>query len=59
MELKKLLVHRIPINVHTEDLHEIIPGEFTLEVKVYTNWSFLFLILIKNSLIFLEMGIFN
>lgn len=33
MDLEKLLVHRIPVKVCAEDLHEIIPGEFTIEVK--------------------------
>ncbi|XP_027078310.1 small RNA degrading nuclease 1-like isoform X1 [Coffea eugenioides] len=32
-DLAKLLVHRIPVNVHSEDLHEVIPGDFTIEMK--------------------------
>lgn len=32
--MSKLLVHRIPAAVHSEELHKVIPGEFTVEVKV-------------------------
>lgn len=32
--MAKLLVHGIPIKVGAEDLHEVIPGDFTIEVKV-------------------------
>lgn len=30
----KLLLHRIPVNVPCEELHRVIPGDFTIEVKV-------------------------
>ncbi|KAL3525661.1 hypothetical protein ACH5RR_014033 [Cinchona calisaya] len=33
VDLTKLLIHRIPVNVHDEDLHQVIPGNFTIEVK--------------------------
>ncbi|XP_031253602.1 small RNA degrading nuclease 3-like [Pistacia vera] len=29
----KLLLHRIPVNVPCEELHRVIPGDFTIEVK--------------------------
>ncbi|KAB1214780.1 Small RNA degrading nuclease 3 [Morella rubra] len=32
-EMAKLLLHRIPNNVPTEELHKVIPGDFTIEVK--------------------------
>ncbi|XP_059632896.1 small RNA degrading nuclease 1-like isoform X2 [Cornus florida] len=32
-EVAKLLIHRIPINVPSEELHKIIPGDFTIEIK--------------------------
>nr|XP_016466366.1 PREDICTED: small RNA degrading nuclease 1-like isoform X1 [Nicotiana tabacum] len=32
-KVAKLLVHRIPVAVHSEELHKVIPGDFTLEVK--------------------------
>lgn len=30
----KLLIHRIPTTVTCEMLHEIVPGDFTIEEKV-------------------------
>ncbi|OIT06187.1 small rna degrading nuclease 3 [Nicotiana attenuata] len=33
-KVAKLLVHRIPVAVHSEELHKVIPGDFTIEVKV-------------------------
>ncbi|THG12982.1 hypothetical protein TEA_027129 [Camellia sinensis var. sinensis] len=30
----KLLLHRIPVNVPDEELHKIIPGDFTIEIRV-------------------------
>ncbi|THG04447.1 hypothetical protein TEA_008216 [Camellia sinensis var. sinensis] len=30
----KLLLHRIPVNVPGEELHKIIPGDFTIEIRV-------------------------
>ncbi|XP_052195701.1 small RNA degrading nuclease 1-like [Diospyros lotus] len=33
MELSKLLLHRIPVNVPSEELHKIIPGDFLIEIK--------------------------
>uniref|UniRef100_A0A5B7B0D2 Exonuclease domain-containing protein n=1 Tax=Davidia involucrata TaxID=16924 RepID=A0A5B7B0D2_DAVIN len=33
IEMAKLLLHRIPINVPSEELHEIIPGDFTIEIR--------------------------
>lgn len=30
----KLFIHRIPFNVPSEELHSVIPGDFTIEVKV-------------------------
>ncbi|XP_004499232.1 small RNA degrading nuclease 1-like [Cicer arietinum] len=36
-EMTKLLLHRIPTTVNKEALHEIIPGDFTLEVKPPRN----------------------
>ncbi|CAI9110227.1 OLC1v1010220C1 [Oldenlandia corymbosa var. corymbosa] len=33
VDLTKLLVHGIPVNLNSDDLHEVIPGEFTVEVK--------------------------
>ncbi|KAF5752874.1 hypothetical protein HS088_TW01G00792 [Tripterygium wilfordii] len=32
-EMAKLLLHRIPINVPTEELKKVLPGAFTVEVK--------------------------
>ncbi|KAH0721818.1 hypothetical protein KY289_006250 [Solanum tuberosum] len=32
-ETSKLLVHRIPAAVHSQELHKVIPGDFTVEVK--------------------------
>ncbi|PHT36418.1 Small RNA degrading nuclease 3 [Capsicum baccatum] len=32
-ETTKLLVHRIPAAVHSQELHKVIPGDFTVEVK--------------------------
>jgi hypothetical protein len=32
--MAKLLLHRIPNNVPTEELHEVLPGDFTIELKV-------------------------
>ncbi|GMP27902.1 hypothetical protein CsSME_00003687 [Camellia sinensis var. sinensis] len=29
----KLLLHRIPVNVPGEELHKIIPGDFTIEIR--------------------------
>ncbi|GMP96922.1 hypothetical protein CsSME_00045353 [Camellia sinensis var. sinensis] len=29
----KLLLHRIPVNVPDEELHKIIPGDFTIEIR--------------------------
>lgn len=34
--MAKLLVHRVPVVVSSEDLHKVISGEFTVEVKVRT-----------------------
>lgn len=33
IDFSKLLIHGIPINVPSEELHDIIPGNFTIEVK--------------------------
>ncbi|XP_011099099.1 small RNA degrading nuclease 1 [Sesamum indicum] len=33
LDIAKLLVHRIPITLHSKDLNSILPGEFTVEVK--------------------------
>ncbi|KAA8547150.1 hypothetical protein F0562_003584 [Nyssa sinensis] len=33
IDMAKLLLHRIPINVPIEELHKIIPGNFTVEIK--------------------------
>lgn len=32
--MAKLFLHRMPKNVPTEELHKIIPGDFTIELKV-------------------------
>ncbi|KAE7999650.1 hypothetical protein FH972_004056 [Carpinus fangiana] len=32
-EMAKLLLHRIPNNVPTEELHKVLPGDFTIEPK--------------------------
>jgi hypothetical protein len=32
--MAKLLLHRIPNNVPTEELHKVLPGDFTIEPKV-------------------------
>ncbi|PHU05495.1 hypothetical protein BC332_26317 [Capsicum chinense] len=32
-EVAALLVHRIPVAVHSQELHKVIPGEFTVAVK--------------------------
>nr|XP_023874532.1 small RNA degrading nuclease 3-like [Quercus suber] len=32
-EMAKLFLHRIPKNVPTEELHKVIPGDFTIELK--------------------------
>ena len=34
----KLLCHRIPISILGEKLLEVIPGDFTIEVKVKKNF---------------------
>ncbi|XP_075089268.1 uncharacterized protein LOC107789218 isoform X2 [Nicotiana tabacum] len=36
-KVAKLLVHRIPVAVHSEELHKVIPGDFTIEVKTQLN----------------------
>ncbi|KAM7510415.1 hypothetical protein LguiB_009290 [Lonicera macranthoides] len=33
IEMAKLLLHRIPISVPSEELHKLIPGDSTIEVK--------------------------
>ncbi|XAR74025.1 Exoribonuclease II [Bertholletia excelsa] len=33
IEMSKLLIHRIPINVASEELRNIIPGDFDIEIK--------------------------
>ncbi|XP_031096299.1 small RNA degrading nuclease 1-like [Ipomoea triloba] len=33
VQMAKLLVHRVPVVVSSEDLHKVISGEFTVEVK--------------------------
>ncbi|CAN4109613.1 unnamed protein product [Withania somnifera] len=33
LKIGKLLVHRIPAAVHSQELHKIIPGDFIVEVK--------------------------
>lgn len=33
IDMAKLLIHRIPISIPSEELHNIIPGEFTVEKK--------------------------
>jgi RNA exonuclease 1 len=33
IERSKLLLHRIPVNVPSEELHKIVPGDFTIEIK--------------------------
>ncbi|KAJ7963970.1 Small RNA degrading nuclease [Quillaja saponaria] len=32
-EMTKLLIHMIPTGVHSEELHEVLPGNFTIELK--------------------------
>ncbi|KAK4488410.1 hypothetical protein RD792_004173 [Penstemon davidsonii] len=34
LDMGKLLVHRIPVNVFSNDWQSVIPGDFTIEVKV-------------------------
>lgn len=34
IERSKLLLHRIPVNVPSEELCQIVPGDFTIEIKV-------------------------
>lgn len=34
----KLLVHRIPVNVLSKDLESILPGDFTVQVKVCATY---------------------
>lgn len=36
-EMAKLLIHRIPTTVNTEALHEIVPGDFTIDRKPSRN----------------------
>ncbi|KAL5072135.1 hypothetical protein RYX36_023022 [Vicia faba] len=36
-EMSKLLIHRIPTTVNSETLHEIVPGDFTIEQKPARN----------------------
>ncbi|XP_061339974.1 small RNA degrading nuclease 3-like [Gastrolobium bilobum] len=33
IEMAKLLLHRIPTTVNSKTLHEVVPGDFTLELK--------------------------
>ncbi|XP_030947801.1 small RNA degrading nuclease 3-like [Quercus lobata] len=51
-EMAKLFLHRIPKNVPAEELHKVIPGDFTIELKpskkMQEDKSSLFLIF-KNS----------
>lgn len=42
LKMAKLLLHRIPKNVPCEELHRILPGDFTVEVKVESQTSFSF-----------------
>ncbi|XP_016497164.2 small RNA degrading nuclease 1-like isoform X1 [Nicotiana tabacum] len=37
-KVAKLLVHRIPVVVHSEELHKVIPGDITIEVKTKDRW---------------------
>lgn len=37
----KLLCHRIPISIPGEKLLEILPGDFTIELKVNNSFPFL------------------
>jgi hypothetical protein len=34
--MAKLFIHRIPTTMNIEALHEIVPGDFTIERKVYS-----------------------
>ncbi|KAG8384340.1 hypothetical protein BUALT_Bualt04G0108000 [Buddleja alternifolia] len=34
LDIAKLLVHRIPVNILSDDLKSVLPGDFTVEVKV-------------------------
>lgn len=34
LEMAKLLVHRIPVSILSDDLKTVLPGDFTVEVKV-------------------------
>lgn len=38
--MAKLLLHRIPTSVPREELHKIVPGDFTIEIKVTISNSF-------------------
>ncbi|KAM7516490.1 hypothetical protein LguiA_006073 [Lonicera macranthoides] len=33
VEMAKLLLHRIPTSVPREELHKVVPGDFTIEIK--------------------------
>ncbi|KAI3451985.1 hypothetical protein Pfo_008650 [Paulownia fortunei] len=34
LDMAKLLLHRIPVNILSKDLKSVLPGDFTIEVKV-------------------------
>lgn len=48
--MSKLLVHRIPAAVHSQELHKVIPGDFTVEVKVRRILCFSHLISMMNDI---------
>lgn len=39
--MSKLLVHRIPKYIPSEELLKVIPGDFTIEIKVDHSFYFL------------------
>ncbi|KAE9449688.1 hypothetical protein C3L33_18410, partial [Rhododendron williamsianum] len=37
IERSKLLLHRIPVNVPSEELRKIVPGDYTIEIKLFSE----------------------
>jgi RNA exonuclease 1 len=48
-ELVKLLVHNIPESMSNEELHKVVPGDFTIEVKQSKGDRYSALAIFKNS----------
>ncbi|KAL9261184.1 Small RNA degrading nuclease 1-like protein, partial [Drosera capensis] len=36
-EMQKVFIHRVPMDMKSEDLHKVIPGDYTLDQKMIKN----------------------